>query len=68
MHVKDDAAFEALKKGYREGIPDKFTQNEINGIEKIYTILEKTGGKSLVGDSKHFDKTMFWPYKPNGVR
>ncbi|AFV97339.1 MULTISPECIES: ABC transporter substrate-binding protein [unclassified Sulfuricurvum] len=68
MHVKDDAAFEALKKGYREGIPDKFTQNEINGIEKIYTILEKTGGKSLVGDSKHFDKTMFWPYKPNSVR
>ncbi len=68
MHVKDDAAFEALKKGYREGIPDKFTQEEIKGIEKIYTILEKTAGKSLVGDSKQFDKTMFWPYKPNTVR
>lgn len=68
MHVKDDAAFEALKKGYREGIPDKFTQEEIKGIEKIYRILERTGGKSLVGESKYFNKTMFWPYKPAMVR
>ena len=68
MHVKDDAAFEALKKGYRNGIPKKFTQNEINGIEKIYTLLERTAGKSLVGDAKSFDKKMFWPYPLNSIR
>ncbi|MDD2266755.1 ABC transporter substrate-binding protein [Sulfuricurvum sp.] len=67
MHVKDDAAFEALKKGYREGIPEKFTSEEIKGIEQVYALLEKTGGKSLVGESKKFDKTMFWPYKPNSA-
>ncbi|MDD5119506.1 MAG: ABC transporter substrate-binding protein [Sulfuricurvum sp.] len=68
MHVKDNAAFEALKKGYRDGIPEKFTDEEIKGIEQVYSLLEKTAGKNLVGESKKFDKTMFWPYKPNSTR
>lgn len=68
MHVKDDASFEALKKGYREGIPDKFGSEEMQGIGQVYSILEKTGGKSLVGESKKFDSAMFWPYKPSSLR
>ncbi|MFY9142497.1 ABC transporter substrate-binding protein [Sulfuricurvum sp.] len=68
MHVNDDATFEALKKGYRAGIPKKFTQDEMKEIEKIYTLLEKTGGKELVGNATRLDRTMFWPYDYDASR
>lgn len=64
MSVDDDATFEALKKGYREGIPKQFTQDEIDDIGKIYALLEEVGGKKLVGEAAHFDPALFWHFDP----
>jgi len=64
MHVKDDTTFEALKQGYRNGIPKKFTKDEIDDIQKIYSLLEKIGGKKLVGHTKQLDPAIFWQFNP----
>jgi NitT/TauT family transport system substrate-binding protein len=49
MRVKDNAEFEALKAGFREGIPQN-NQVDTTSAAKLFALLAKIGGKDLVGN------------------
>ena len=65
MKVKDNTTFEALKKGYIAGIPKSFNENEIESAKKLFQILQKEGGKQLVGKNKVLEEGTFWNFEPN---
>lgn len=50
MNAKTDAEFEALKAGFRAGIPVDDTIN-IDTAEKLFALLAEYGGPDLIGDS-----------------
>jgi len=50
MNAKTDAEFEALKAGFRAGIPAD-DRIDINAAEKLFAVLAEYGGPALVGDS-----------------
>ena len=65
MKVKDNSTFEALKKGYIDGIPKNFNENEIESAKKLFNVLQKEGGSQLVGKSKVLQDGTFWNFQPN---
>ncbi|MDX1540925.1 MAG: ABC transporter substrate-binding protein [Geminicoccaceae bacterium] len=58
--AEDDATFEALKRRFREGIPESFGESERTSAAELYTILADLGGEELVGPSKTLDPGTFW--------
>ena len=61
MQASDDTLFINLRNAYREGIPrDDFSQSQLNGSRKLYSILAKIGGKELVGKAKELSSGTFW--------
>ena len=61
MRAEDDLLFSNLREIYREGIPKKkFTEVQIEGAKKLYSILSKIGGKELVGNAKELSPGTFW--------
>jgi len=67
MKAENDAVFEALVEGFRQGIPDCFGVHEIEAARKTFAILGKMGGESLTGRSTTLDDKTFWrkqPWKP----
>ncbi len=67
MKAENDAVFEALVAGFRQGIPDCFGDHEIDAARKTFAILGKMGGEPLSGRSTTFDDKTFWrkqPWKP----
>ncbi len=61
MNAKNDELYVNLREAYREGIPDKdFTEEQIQGSTKLYSILSKIGGKELVGKAKSLSPGTFW--------
>ena len=49
MNADDDKLYINLRQAYREGIPDKdFSDEQIKGSTKLYSILSKIGGKELL--------------------
>ncbi len=50
MNVSDDVEFEALKAGFRAGIPAEKPVN-LEAAAKLFSVLAEIGGKDLVGDS-----------------
>ena len=61
MMAEDDLLFSNLREIYREGIPKKkFTDTQIEGAKKLYSILSKIGGKELVGNAKELSPGTFW--------
>ena len=61
MNASDDKLFKNLKDIYREGIPTgKFTDNQLEGSKKLYSILSKIGGKELVGKATELSPGTFW--------
>lgn len=65
MHVKNNVMFTALKDGYIDGIVKNFSKNHIENSQKVFDILYKEGGKSLVGKSISLDEKIFWEFTPN---
>ena len=49
MNAKDDAEFEALKQGFRAGLPGADAVN-VEAAAKLFALLAKIGGKELVGE------------------
>ncbi|MDZ7817101.1 MAG: hypothetical protein U5K55_00170 [Aliarcobacter sp.] len=62
MNVKNDKEFEALKNGYKKGIIEKFDENSINDLQKVFKILLKEGGEKFVGESVFLDNSIFWNF------
>lgn len=61
MNADDDRLYVNLREAYREGIPDKeFSEEQIQGSTKLYSILSKIGGKELVGKAKSLSPGTFW--------
>ncbi len=51
MNVKTDAEFDALKAGFRAGIP-KSTDVKTEAAASLFALLGKIGGADLVGDNQ----------------
>ncbi len=60
MKAKDDATFEALRTGYRAGIPTSFTARDIAAAETLFATLAELGGAKLVGKSDSLSAGTFW--------
>ena len=61
MNASNDKLFKNLRDIYREGIPTgKFTDNQLEGSKKLYSILSKIGGKELVGKATELSPGTFW--------
>ncbi len=61
MNADNEDLFINLRDIYREGIPKKeFTESQLIGAEKLYSILSKIGGKELVGNAKELSPGTFW--------
>ena len=59
MRAKTEEAFEALKAGFRAGIPTAFSVDK-NTVDKFFLTLAKIGGKKLVGDATSANVEIFW--------
>lgn len=60
MRVEDDNTFNALRKRYREGIPQLWSKQERAAASIIMRILAEEGGTKLVGNSKQLAPGTFW--------
>ncbi|MBC6444418.1 MAG: ABC transporter substrate-binding protein [Alphaproteobacteria bacterium GM202ARS2] len=47
----DDAILDQLKKGYQDGIPEQFTTEDARSAEKLFQLVGKLGGSTLIGKS-----------------
>ncbi len=65
MKAADDEEFEALRAGYRGGIPDPNGYGDIAGAEQLFQIMKEIGGQKLLGRAKSFDMKLFW--QPDGA-
>jgi len=60
MRVQNDEVFKNLINSYRDGIPQKFGENQVKSAAKLFSKLANIGGKALVGNSKSLAKGTFW--------
>jgi NitT/TauT family transport system substrate-binding protein len=59
--AEDDATFEALKRRYRAGIIEHWSEAERADAAKLYAILAERGGEKLVGEATELAPGTFWP-------
>jgi NitT/TauT family transport system substrate-binding protein len=59
--AEDDATFEALKRRYREGIPERWGETEQADAAKLYGIVAELGGEKVVGSATELAPGTFWP-------
>ncbi len=60
---KSDEELASLRDTFRAGIPQSFSEKEIDGAKKIYGLLAKAGGKKLVGNGQELADGTFWSGK-----
>jgi len=60
MKADDDDTFTALRRRYREGIPQSWSKLERAAAAIIMRILAKEGGSKLVGDKQELSPGTFW--------
>lgn len=60
LKAANDAEFEALKAGYRAGIPDPQDVNRTEGAAELFKIMKQMGGSKLLGRAEVFDPALFW--------
>ena len=61
MKAPEQATFEALKQGFRAGIPERRGYTAMADAEKLFSILRSLGGSRLVGDAGRLAAGTFWP-------
>ncbi|MTH77612.1 ABC transporter substrate-binding protein [Paracoccus aestuariivivens] len=59
MDAKDDAEFEALKAGWRAGIPKPAPVN-VGNAQKMFAAMAELGGEELTGGIKTLPEGLFW--------
>jgi NitT/TauT family transport system substrate-binding protein len=55
-----EATFEALRRGYREGIPERSSASDETDAKILYQFLRELGGKKLVGPGTELAPGTFW--------
>jgi NitT/TauT family transport system substrate-binding protein len=60
MQAPDDATFEALRRRYREGIPDRSIAENESDAKVLYQFLREFGGEKLVGPDAELAPGTFW--------
>ena len=55
-----EATFEALRRRYREGIPERPISSEEADAKVLYQFLRELGGKKLVGSGTELAPGIFW--------
>jgi NitT/TauT family transport system substrate-binding protein len=60
MRAKDDATFQALKRHYREGIPQRSIAANEADAKILYQLLRELGGETLVGTATELVPGTFW--------
>jgi NitT/TauT family transport system substrate-binding protein len=55
-----DATFEALKRRYREGIPERSAAENESDAKVLYQFLRELGGEKLVGPGTELAPGTFW--------
>jgi NitT/TauT family transport system substrate-binding protein len=60
MRAKDDATFQALKRHYREGIPQRPVAANEADAKILYRLLRELGGETLVGTATELVPGTFW--------
>ena len=58
--AKNQETLNALKEGFRKGIPDENTNIYVEPIKNAFKILAKLGGKDLVGNSEELADSVIW--------
>jgi NitT/TauT family transport system substrate-binding protein len=59
--AEDDATFEALKRRFRDGIIERWGEEERADAAEVYAILAELGGEQLVGGATELAPGTFWP-------
>jgi NitT/TauT family transport system substrate-binding protein len=59
--AEDDATFEALKRRYREGIPEHWGEAEQTDAATLYDVVAELGGEKVVGSAPELAPGTFWP-------
>jgi len=60
MRAEDEATFEALRRRYREGIPERSTAQNEADAKVLYQFLRELGGEKLVGPGTDLAPGTFW--------
>jgi NitT/TauT family transport system substrate-binding protein len=60
MKVDDEATFEALKRRYRAGIPERSVAETEADAKVLYALLRQLGGEKLVGTGTGLASGTFW--------
>ncbi len=60
MKAKSDGEFATLKKRYREGILNEWTEGHRKAAKAMFGVLKDIGGDKLTGAGTRFDPAMFW--------
>ncbi|ALG69321.2 ABC transporter substrate-binding protein [Beggiatoa leptomitoformis] len=60
MQAEDDATFQALKQGYRAGIPRHFGTEEQAAVTRAFAVLAEEGGEEVVGKTHELSAGTFW--------
>jgi NitT/TauT family transport system substrate-binding protein len=60
MRVEDEATFEALRRRYREGIPERSVEENERDAKVLYQFLRELGGEKLVGPGAELAPGTFW--------
>ncbi|MBN8441619.1 MAG: ABC transporter substrate-binding protein [Thauera sp.] len=60
MRAEDQATFEALKAGYRAGIPRGSVAAAEAVAQQVFSILAAEGGRELVGSAQALEPGTFW--------
>src|SRR5262245_54462111 len=60
MKAPDDATYQALRDGYRTGIPQSWGAPERSDAAKLFSIMATLGGKELVGKATELQPGTFW--------
>ena len=60
MRAEDQATFEALRRRYREGIPERSIAENESDAKVLYQFLRELGGEKLVGPGAELAPGTFW--------
>jgi NitT/TauT family transport system substrate-binding protein len=60
MAAEDEATFQALKRAFLAGVPNRPVAAERADAERLYAVLARIGGEKLVGPAKTLPPGLYW--------